>query len=597
MSSFAAPLRALVFAALAACASTAPALAIPVFANGQGVSCETCHTTFPGMTRYGMSVMMTNFQILNEHLQNQALPIAARLYITSLLGNADHRTQTQVSDLSLLGGGFLGRNFTWYGEQHVIDSGDIGATEQLWVSWNGLLGGANSLQLGKFHTPFPFMPAHAWSISPYLLAAQTTGQNDFNPNEARWGMAFNGMSNEFMYNLSWVTGSGPTGDALDFNKTKNERALDANISYGGMMLPWSVGLVALRGTSPLVDPATGNFIDTNAFTRQGVYLGYQTAAWHFQTMGYTGSDASPDIGLSNVPMRGFFFEAERDLGWQNHILMRYDVASSDTFNRQIVMDVAHNLLPNLAIIGEVAGYPNGGKPAIAFQVAYAGPYTEGKRILSNLQAVPARQGLTTTQPVARTPENIAVASPASPAPTPAAVAAASGDANNGAKLVQANGCAGCHGAGLKGGGVGPALFGIEHKMTNDQVADFIVHPRAPMPNFGFTTQQVSDIVAYLTTLDGGAASDKPVVTFDPTVPIDMATISVRFPGTPPKTVTALPSMMMGKSSMQTRLVHLTQSSSDPHVFTGKIAFSMGGPWTIQLQYDGQTMTVPLNVGQ
>lgn len=27
------------------------ALAVPVFANGQGVSCEACHTTFPGMTR------------------------------------------------------------------------------------------------------------------------------------------------------------------------------------------------------------------------------------------------------------------------------------------------------------------------------------------------------------------------------------------------------------------------------------------------------------------------------------------------------------------------------------------------------------------
>ena len=599
MFSFAAPLRALVFGTIAALASTAPALAIPVFANGQGVSCETCHTTFPGMTRYGMSVMMTNFQILNEHLQNQALPIAARLYITSLLANGDHKNQTQVSDLSLLGGGFAGRNFTWYGEQHIIDGGTIGQTEQLWLSWNGLLGGTNSLQLGKFHTPFPFMPAHAWSISPYLLAGQSSGQNAFNADDARWGMAFNGMSNEFMYNLSWVTGSGPTGDALDFNKTKNERALDANISYGGMQLPWSVGLVAIRGTSPLADPDTGAFIDSNAFTRQGIYFGYQTNAWHYQTMYYTGNDATPDIGLSNVPLHGFFFEAERDLGWQNHILARYDVASSDTLNRQIVVDLAHNVLPNLAIIGEVAGYPNGGKPAIAFQIAYAGPYTQGKRILKDFTAVPARNSAITTQPVARTTESVAVASPATPSPAPAATIAATPafDANNGAKLVQANGCAGCHGAGLKGGGIGPALFGIEHKMTNDQIGDFIVHPRAPMPNFGFTAQQAGDIVAYLTTLDGGAASDKPVVTFDPAVPVDQATISVRFPGTPPKDVTVMPTMQMGHSTMQTRLVHLTPSASDPHVFTGKVVFSMGGPWTIDLQYDGKSMTVPLNVGQ
>ncbi len=234
MSTFMSCLRAGCAAAVFLVGMAAPARAIPVLANGQGVSCETCHTTFPGMTRYGMSVMMTNFQILNEHLQDQALPISARIYITSLLGNADRKTSTDVSDLSLLGGGFLGRNFTWYAEQHVIDSGVIGQTEQMWLSWNGLLKGTNSLQVGKFHTPFPFMPAHAWTISPYLLAAQTTGQNPFNPNDARWGVAFNGMSNEFMYNLSWLAGSGPTGDFLDYNKTKNPRALDANISYGGM---------------------------------------------------------------------------------------------------------------------------------------------------------------------------------------------------------------------------------------------------------------------------------------------------------------------------------------------------------------------------
>ena len=80
-----ASVRALCAAAFLILAMPAQALAIPVFANGQGISCEVCHTTFPGMTRYGMSVMMTNFQILNRHLQDGALPIAARIYITSLL--------------------------------------------------------------------------------------------------------------------------------------------------------------------------------------------------------------------------------------------------------------------------------------------------------------------------------------------------------------------------------------------------------------------------------------------------------------------------------------------------------------------------------
>jgi len=567
--------------------ATVHAQAIPVFANGQGVSCETCHTTFPGMTRYGMMVMMTNFQILNRHLEDQSLPVSARLYITSLLANKDVQGSTTVSDLSLLAGGFLGRNFTWYAEQHVIDSGIIGQTEQAWLSWNGLLHGTNSIQVGKFHTPFPFMPAHAWTIGSYLLATQTTGQNDFNPDEARWGVAFNGMSNEFMYNLSYLTGSGPTAGALNYNKTANPRALDVNVSYGGMSIPWSVGLVGIRGNSPVNDPGTGAFIDSNAFTREGLYLAYQDSAWHYQTMYYHGNDGNPDVGVFNVPMNGFFFEAERDLGWRNHILLRYDVASSDTLNRQVLMDISHNILPNMALIGEVATFP-GARPQISLQLAYAGPYESGKRFLANSHVVAAN-------PQAAEPgtQTVAVATvAASPSPAPA-----TGDANNGAKLVQANGCAGCHGASLKGGTIGPSLYGIEHKLASDQIANFIAHPKPPMPNFGFNAGQIGDIVAYLSSLDGGANNDAPVVTFNPTTPTDEATISVQFPGTPPKDVSVLPIMQMGTSTMQTRLVHLTQSASDPHTFSGRVVFSMGGPWTVKVQYDGKTLDVPLNVGQ
>ena len=188
-----------------------------------------------------------------------------------------------------------------------------------------------------------------------FLADQTTGQNDFNEEDARWGVAFNGMSNEFMYNFSWVTGSGPTGDALDYNPTINPQALDLNVSYGGMMIPWSVGVVGMLGHSPVHDTQTNDFLFTNAFSREGLYLAYQDPAWHVQTMYFHGFDNQPDVGEFNVPLNGFFLEVERDLGWRNHIAVRYDVASSDTLNRQVIIDFSHNVLPNLALIGEAAG--------------------------------------------------------------------------------------------------------------------------------------------------------------------------------------------------------------------------------------------------
>lgn len=562
----------------AACALVAFALAtpsvarsVPVFANGQGVSCEVCHTTFPGMTRYGMMVMMTNFQILNRHLQDQALPISARIYITSYLANHEQSAQTQVSDLSLLGGGFIGRNFTWYTEQHIIDSGSIGATEQMWLSWNGLFGGTNSLQVGKFHTPFPFMPAHAWTLSSYLLATQTTGQNDFNPNEARWGVAFSGMSNEFMYNLSYLTGSGPTQSALDYNGTTDPRTLDFNISYGGMAIPWSVGLVAMRGFAPL--QGLGNaFAGTDPFTREGLYWAYQTSMWHVQTMYYHGFDAQPGLAENGVALNGFMFELERDLGWQNHVLLRYDVASSDTLNRQYVLDLAHNVLPNMALIGELNVGPDA-RPRIGLQIAFAGPYEPNRRFVwkPGLAVVPAQNA------------------PSENAPPPETVAAA----NTGSELVARNGCTGCHGANFQGG-VGPTLFGIEHRLTPAQIADFIKHPRAPMPNFGFNDAQIASIVAYLSSLDGGSAGTAPTISLVPANPTDSATILVRFPGNPPATVTASAIMHMGSMSHgETIQLHAT---SDLHVWSGVLHFTMSGPWTIEVRYGATTIERAIMVG-
>ncbi len=553
------------------------ARAVPVFANGQGVSCETCHTTFPGMTRYGMMVMMSNFQILNEHLQNKALPIAVRLYITSYLANHDTPGQTAVSDLSFLGGGFAGKNFTWYGEQHVIDGGTIGATEQLWLSWNGLLHGLNSLQAGKFHTPFPFMPAHAWTLGNYLLATQTTGQNDFNPNDARWGLAFNGMSNEFMYNFSYLTGSDPLGHAFDYNAADNPRTLDANISYGGMSQPWSVGLVAMRGFAPLHDTAN-RFVGSDAFTREGVYFGYQTRRWHLQTMYYHGYDAHPDLAEYGIPLNGAMFEIGRDIGWRNHVLVRYDVASSDTLSRQYILDYSHNFLPNLAVIGEALTGPHQ-RPQFGLQLAFAGPFQTGKRYLLK------------RQPVAG-----AYVEPASAAAAGASASSAApiGDANAGAELVAKNGCQGCHGAAFQGN-IGPKLVGIEHRLSPDQIAHMIAQPRAPMPNFGFSTQQISDIVAYLSGLDGGAGGSTPVVSFAPSPPSVTSMMTVRFPGSPPHDVRATALMEMG--GMQMRPVPIVlKPTSDPHVLRGEVHFSMGGPWKIELEYDGTTMDVPVTVG-
>ena len=171
--------------------------------------------------------------------------------------------------------------------------------------------------------------------------------------------------------------------------------------------------------------------------------------------------------------------------------------------------------------------------------------------------------------------------------------AVAADANAGALLVQQHGCTGCHGAQFQGG-AGPQLRGIEHRLSAAQIANAVAHPVAPMPQFGFTNAQTADIVAYLSGLDGGSKQNVPVATLSPAKPSNQAMLTIRFPGSPPQSVTALPTMLMGSSSMSGAKVTLA-ATADPHVWRGVVHFSMGGAWTIEVLYDGKKMSVPVNV--
>ena len=115
-----------------------------------------------------------------------------------------------------------------------------------------------------------------------------------------------------------------------------------------------------------------------------------------------------------------------------------------------------------------------------------------------------------------------------------------------------------------------------------------------MPRFPFTSAQISDIVAYLSSLDGGSNATAPTATLKPAKPADKALLTVRFPGNPPKRVTVSKTMRMGGTAMHGATVTL-HPTSDPHVFTGTVTFAMAGVWTLDVQYDGKHMTVPAQV--
>lgn len=97
--------------------------------------------------------------------------------------------------------------------------------------------------------------------------------------------------------------------------------------------------------------------------------------------------------------------------------------------------------------------------------------------------------------------------PASPggetAPTPVPEAAA-GDADNGATVFAAN-CAGCHGEGAAGGGVGPTLISAEMAAKDDDhyrqtLNNGVAGTAMPAWAGRLSAQEIEDVIAFLRSL-------------------------------------------------------------------------------------------------
>lgn len=193
------------------------ALAIPVFANGQGgVNCGLCHTAVPYLNSYGRYVLMTNFSRgFNKHIQmmqNRSLPAA--LEVT---GNASNPSDLMLPSVysalvQFLSGGFVGSDVSYFASLPVVTGGyPANSVDQVWGAYNGFSQGNGSLQIGRFPTPI-FAPwtSQSLSLSGYGVATLPVGLNASTLADHRWGASYAQLGHlGWIGNVSYLNGTGP----------------------------------------------------------------------------------------------------------------------------------------------------------------------------------------------------------------------------------------------------------------------------------------------------------------------------------------------------------------------------------------------------
>ncbi|MBV8222647.1 MAG: cytochrome c [Candidatus Eremiobacteraeota bacterium] len=473
-----------------------------MFAKRTGASCELCHTVFPGMTNYGMMVMMSDFSPLPYHeAENPGFlsVVLAETYQSNPDGSP-LPPKLYTDNIGILSGGFLGPNATYYLEQHVVDGGFIGGTDQLWLSYNELLRGTGDLQIGKFHTPFPFMPAHRITIAPYATTSYTVGSNDFNEDDSHWGVTLAQMQGALMYSVSALggnqlicepgcaqVGGNNTNHSLDFSL--------ASMNYTGFN--YGAGII-YNGFSP---PAF-NGEQWDRFDRDALWLQYVPPGdprLQFQGLGQLGWDSNPNGDGAGVHTQGFFAEAQYDFTHGNWGVLRWDSQNGDAPIAGLTLDVIHQFAPNFKFTIEGRALTTGTQFGAGLE--WAGPWS--RRDILRSPVLGEMRGMNMSN-MAGMPGMTVAALNASQAPMTALdTMLANGDAAAGQKLFAANSCAACHGAGGNGGGIGPKLTGLSTHASPYELYERIKHPMQPMPDLKLSDTDVANLVAYVVSLTPG----------------------------------------------------------------------------------------------
>jgi mono/diheme cytochrome c family protein len=466
-----------------------------MFAIRTGASCDLCHTTFPGMTNYGMMVMMSNFAMLPHDAAHS--PGFTSLVFAEEFDSAPDLgvPKLHTDNLGFLSGGFVGKDFTYYVEQHEIDTGFVGGTDQMWLAYNNLFGGTGSLQFGKFHTPFPFMPAHRITLSPYETTHNVVGENGFNEDDSHWGVTMSNMQGTLMYGLSALGGNDLIGKGAFALAGDHDHSVDFNLMTMSDQ-PLNYGLGLIRGFSPL---AEGGF---DPFNREAVYLQYRPSGFpslQVQAVGQLGYDANPTATGVAERTRGGFLEAQFELPHKNFAVVRWDTQNGDAPEAGATLDLIHQIEPNTKFTIEGRKSTSGTSMGMALE--WAGPWSKSRVIATPHLGSMAGMNMGSMNMSGMSMPGMSMGGASSMSPL--AHALEHGDVARGAQAFTIHSCEQCHGAGGAGGGIGPRLIGVAASLAPEQIYDYIKHPRAPMPDFKLGDDEIADLVAYVNSLTPG----------------------------------------------------------------------------------------------
>lgn len=286
----------------------APASALPIFARRYGVSCQACHSIVPRLSAFGQAFKNSGYRWPAALTPAPTLPVAVRVNLAySSLPDPTGLPKAIVDEVEALSAGPLGKHFSYYAEQYLVDGGRPGKTRDAYLeylsdpmqAWKGT-GGVGvrwEALAGQFTLPLPVDPE---TMRPtenhYAVFDQIVGDNPFNFFDPRIGIDVGAVLRDAELRVLFIKGHDPQSG---LPTAKPDTMFAARLGSDRLAL---FGYAYL-GTRPLGQT-------NDAFRRRGIALKSVTGRSRFTALLQTGLDTDANAAGNAVFSSGGFVQEE-----------------------------------------------------------------------------------------------------------------------------------------------------------------------------------------------------------------------------------------------------------------------------------------------
>jgi hypothetical protein len=308
--------------------------ATPFFARTYDFSCQTCHSGFPRLNRFGLAFKANNFRIPGAEKSaplawQKTIPLATQI-VPTYQRFSPRPNVSQYTDTQLLAGGLLTRSTAFYIHHSLwIDDNPLEfPSYEVWGQQ--VLDERNKVlfKIGQFELPYSYSPVTHLStvFGPLLFGAALQG-NDVRIGSAMRGVQFSGL----LYDKArWYVAYGAPALLASGNLVGHRQFFgefrDLFVRLSNRDLARNVGLFFYL-TEPPRNPNDPKTMDRGQ--RYGLDATLHWRGFQFYLMALYGEDRDPRGNGRRGFLRSGFFEVDKMLLPWLGMAARWDVQTTE----------------------------------------------------------------------------------------------------------------------------------------------------------------------------------------------------------------------------------------------------------------------------